>query len=115
MTAQKSKLNILWTNDNPVTAELMVFMYALNTKKKKYWDEITIIIWGATVKLVVETPKLQALIREAQELGIHVSACRSCSDQLGASDAIAELNIDLRYWGEPLTRILKENEKLITI
>jgi hypothetical protein len=115
MESQKSKLNILWTNDSPVTAELMVFMYALNMKRKKVWDEITLILWGATVKLTAENSTIQALVKEAQVLGIHVSACKACSDQLGVSELISGQGIELIYWGEPLTEIIKSGEKLITI
>jgi len=30
-----SKLNILWTNDNLVTSEFMVFMYGINANKTR--------------------------------------------------------------------------------
>lgn len=115
MNVEKSKLNILWTNDNPITAELMVFMYANFTKQQKLWDEITIIIWGATVKLVKENSKIQSLIKEAQQAGVHVSACKACSEELGAAETLDSLGIELIYWGEPLTQIIKEDEKLLTI
>jgi hypothetical protein len=52
----KNKLYILWTNDNFITAEKMVFMYGINAKKRDWWDEVTLIIWGATAKLVSENP-----------------------------------------------------------
>lgn len=32
--AKKDKLNILWTNDNFITSEKMVFMYGINARKK---------------------------------------------------------------------------------
>ncbi|MDD2219723.1 MAG: DsrE family protein [Desulfoplanes sp.] len=114
-TAHKKKLTILWTNDNPVTAELMVFMYAIHTKQHAMWDEMTIVVWGATVKLVKENPKIQSLVKKAQEAGVHISACRSCADELDATDALEDLGIELIYWGEPLTKIIQNDEKLITI
>ena len=112
---KKTKLNILWTNDNPTTAELMVFMYGINAKKRNWWDEVTIIIWGATAKLVHENGKIQGLIKEAQQEGVHVSACRSCAEKLGAAKTLESLGIEVILWGEPLTQILKDDEKLITI
>jgi hypothetical protein len=30
----KNKLTILWTNDNVITSEKMVFMYGINAKKR---------------------------------------------------------------------------------
>lgn len=111
----KNELYILWTNDNPITAEKMVFMYALNSIKQGWWDELTIIIWGATAKLVVQNEKIAPIIRELLEAGVKVSACKSCADELGVSSELAELGIEIRYWGEALTMILKSDLKLITV
>jgi len=113
--SEDSKLNILWTNDNPITSELMVFMYGINAKKRGWWDDVTIIIWGATAKLVAESPKIQELIKGAQSEGLHITACKSCVDQLGVAKSLENLEIEMIYWGEPLTKILKDDEKLITI
>ena len=112
---KKSKLYILWTNDNPITAELMVFMYGINSKKKQWWQEVTIIVWGATTKLVAENPKIQELIEEAKLEGVHISACKACADQLGLSTQLERLKIETIYWGEPLTKLLKNKEQILTI
>jgi len=37
-------LNILWTNADPITAEKMVFMYSINSLKRGWWKEVTLII-----------------------------------------------------------------------
>lgn len=113
--SENSKLHILWTNDNLITAEKMVFMYGINSKRRGWWDEVTIIIWGATVQLTSESRLIQELIEEAKLEGVHVTACQSCAEQLGVADKIAALNIELIFQGEPLTAILKNDEKLITI
>jgi len=114
MTA-KNKLTILWTNDNVITAEKMVFMYGINAKKRDWWDEVTIIIWGATAKLVSENKMIQGLIEEAKLEGVHVTACKGCTDQLGVTKILEGLDIEVVYQGVPLTQILKDDEKLITI
>ena len=112
---EKTDLYILWTNANPLTAEKMVFIYAVNSKLKGWWDNVTIIIWGATAKLVGEDLKIQNLIKEALEIGVNVTACKACVDQLGMTDLFEDLNIEVIYWGEPLTKILKNQETLITV
>ncbi len=113
--SQKSKLNILWTNADLITAEKMVFMYAVNAMRQNWWDEVTIIVWGATAKLVAENKGVQILINDAREEGIHISACRSCAGQLGVVDSLEALGLEVIYWGEPLTELIKADEKLITI
>ena len=113
--SENTKLYILWTNDNFITSEKMVFMYGINAKRQDWWDEVTIIVWGATVDLVCENEKIQDLIKEAQLEGVHITACKACADQLGASETLKGLGIEVIYWGVPLTQILQNGEKLITI
>ncbi len=109
------RIYILWTNDNPVTSDLMVCMYAHNAKKKKWWDEVTVIIWGATALLVAKDETIQYKLKEMMADGVTVSACKSCADQLGVCSEIESLGIEVKYWGEGLTDILNSNDKLLTI
>ena len=111
----KKHLHILWTNDNPITAEKMVFMYAVNSLMHGWWEEITLIVWGATAKLVSEDSNLQQKIREAIDAGVRITACRACADQLGVVDALLSLGIEVKNWGQPLTEILQKNSPLLTV
>ncbi len=112
---KKSHLYVLWTNDNPITAEKMVFMYTINSLVHGWWDEVTLIIWGATAKLVAEDPKMQELVQDAIEAGVYVTACKACADQLGVRHELEKLKVEVKYWGMPLTDVLKNGEKLLTL
>lgn len=112
---EKKHLYVLWTNDNPITAEKMVFMYTINSLLKGWWEEVTLIVWGATAKLVSENADIQEKIKAAQEAGVHITACRACAEQLGVSDDLEKMGIEVIYWGVPLTEILKGDETLLTI
>ena len=112
---EKDHLYVLWTNDNPITAEKMVFMYTINSLVHGWWEKVTLIIWGATPKLVAEDAAIQAMIKEAQQAGVHVTACKACADQLGVTQTLEALKIEVKYWGQPLTELLKNNERLLTI
>jgi len=46
---------------------------------------------------------------------VTVSACKACADQLGVTEALEEVGIEVKYWGEPLTEVLKAGEELLTI
>jgi hypothetical protein len=111
----RTHLYVLWTNDNPITAEKMVFMYTINSLIHGWWEKVTLIIWGAPAKLVAEDAGIQEKIREALKAGVHVTACKACADQLGVTEALEKLQIEVKYWGPPLTEILKNNEALLTI
>jgi len=135
--SENKHLYVLWTNDNPITAEKMVFMYTINSLIHGWWEKVTLIVWGATTKLVSENADIQEKIKETLEAGVHVTACKACADQLGVTDSLEKLGnvtackacadqlgvtdsleklgIEVIYWGVPLTEILTNNEKLLTI
>jgi hypothetical protein len=113
--AEKTTLYILWTNDNFITAEKMVFMYGMNAKIHGWWENVTLVVWGATAKLVAENERIQELIAEAREHGVYVTACKACSDQLGVSEILEAHGIDVQYLGTALTTVLKNDEKLLTL
>jgi hypothetical protein len=115
MNSKKTNLYLLWTNDNLITAEKMVFMYTINALVHGWWDKVTLIIWGATAKLVGENKDIQEKIKEALEAGVHVTACKACADQLGVTETLEKIDIEVKYWGAPLTEILKSDHKLLTI
>ena len=112
---EKTTLYILWTNDNIITAEKMVLMYATNAMRYGWWENVTLVVWGATAKLVAENERIQDLIAEARENGVYVTACKACADQLEVSGILEAHGIDVQYLGIPLTNVLKNDEKLITV
>ncbi|MBE0585890.1 MAG: DsrE family protein [Desulfofustis sp.] len=111
----KKHLYVLWTSDNRITADQMVFMYTVNALAYGWWEQVTLIIWGAPAKLVGEDEQVQAMVREAVAAGVHVSACKACADQLGVTELLESLDVEVTYWGKPLTEILKNDEKLLVI
>ncbi len=108
-------LYILWTNADPVTAEKMVFMYATNALKFAWWKQVTIIIWGSTATLTAKNASVQLHVKEMLGSGVEFSACKACADELGVTDALEELGIEVIYWGEPLTKLLRERCTLLTV
>jgi hypothetical protein len=112
---EKDLLYILWTNGDPITAEKMVFMYGLNSLLSGWWDKVTLIIWGAPAKLSAENTEIQGKIKGALDVGVHVTACKACADQLGVTETLEKMNVEVKYWGETLTKILKSGETLLTI
>ena len=109
------ELSILWTNDNPITTEKMVFLYGHNAKKKGWWKEVTVIVWGATAQLAADDPAIQARIKEMIADGVRFSACKACSDQLGVTETLESLGIETKYWGQPLTELIRGGAPLLTL
>jgi hypothetical protein len=109
------KLNILWTTDNKDTVQHMLVMYATNSRLNGWWQEVNLIIWGASAKLVGIDTQIQAEVTEMLNHGITIEACKACTDNLGVTDKLTELGINVRYMGEALTDYIKSGEKILTI
>ena len=112
---KEAHLYVLWTNADPITSEKMVLMYAINSLTHRWWESVTLIIWGATAKLVCENKDIRAKLKQALDAGVHVSACKACADQLGVTKTLESLKIEVKYWGAPLTEILSSGERIITL
>ena len=109
------KLNILWTSGEKETAMHMLSMSAINARAHGWWQEVNLIIWGASAKLAGSDPEVQERVAEMMNHGVKIEACRACSDNLGVTDKLSTLGVNVRYMGQVLTDYIKSNEKLITI
>jgi hypothetical protein len=108
-------LHILWTNADPVTAEQMVFMYAGNGVRRGWWKRVTIIIWGGPAALVAGDAAVRSQIAELREEGVEFSACRACADEIGVTSDLEALGIEVIYWGEPPTRLLRGGGLILSV
>ena len=109
------KLNILWTTDNKDTVLHMLVMYATNSRLNGWWQEVNLIVWGASAKLIGTDSQIQAEVLEMMNHGITIEGCKACCDDFGVTDKLTELGINVRYMGQPLTDYIKSGEKILTI
>ena len=111
----ESHLYIVWTTDNPITAMNMVTTYGGNSMKNDWWDEVTIILWGASQQLVATDAVIQNRVRELMDMGVKFSACKRCADDLQVTGVLEGLGVEVIYWGAPMTKLLKSGAKILTI
>ena len=110
-----NNLHILWSNADVDTSRFMVMMYARNSMLRGRWDNLTVIVWGATARLLAENEIIQEEFRIAVKAGVKFSACISCARELGVAEKLEELGVEIISWGGPLTDILKSGEHLLTV
>lgn len=115
MQNKEDHLYVLWTNADLLTSQMMLLMYTRNSKVHGWWGHVTVIIWGATAKLVAENQGIQEHIKLAQDVGVQFSACRACAKQLNVVDSLENQGIEVKYWGEGLTNLIKDNAHLLTV
>ncbi|WP_242975997.1 DsrE family protein [Desulfosporosinus sp. FKB] len=111
---EANELVVLWTSADREVALKMVFMYTFNAKTKGWWEDVCLIVWGPSSKLLSEDQELQAYMAKMIEAGVEVVACKACTDSYGITNTLEKLGIEVKYMGQPLTNILKRDAKLIT-
>jgi hypothetical protein len=109
-----SRLAVLWTSGDRDVALKTAFLYTLNAKRQGWFDEVTLIVWGPSSKLLSEDAELQERVRDMAEVGLDLVACKWCSDSYGVSEALERLGIEVKYMGAPLTEMLKADWEVLT-
>lgn len=111
---EQSKLLVVWTSGDRDVALKMVFMYADNAKLRGWWDEVQLLVWGPSSKLLSTDTELQEYVGKMKENGVILTACKACADQYGVSETLSGMGIDVKYMGVPLTEMLKSGWTTVT-
>ncbi len=112
--APKDQLAVLWTSGDAEVAHKVCFMYTHYAKKQKWFDDVTLIVWGPSSKLLAGDKELQAKVKAMIADGVKVQACKACADMYGVSDTLSNIGIEVKYMGQPLTRMLKADWEVLT-
>jgi hypothetical protein len=111
---EPSKLLVLWSSGDKDVAYMVALTYPKVAKKNGWWDQVRIIIWGPSAKLLAEEPSMLPLIKALQKEGAEVLACKWCAEQYGVAKKLEEMGVTVEFMGKPLTKMLKENWKVLT-
>ncbi len=104
---------ILSSQDREVLLEVG-FTYPFNTAVHGWMDEVKIIFFGPSEKLVVNDVEVQGRLKEALDAGIHVMACKWCADRMGIADDLEALGIEVLYVGPVISELLKSGWASLT-
>ncbi|MHC4110942.1 MAG: DsrE family protein [Planctomycetota bacterium] len=109
-----SKVAVVWTSGDSEVAHKVCFMYTHNAKKAKWFDEVVLIIWGPSSRILAGDKKLQAAVKEMMRDGVTVQACVVCADMYGVAGRLREMGIEVKGMGRPLSDMLKSDYKVLT-
>ncbi len=114
MKTETGKLAVLWTSGDPDVAEKSCLMYTHAAKRNGWFDEVVLIVWGSSSRLLAENEALQEKVKTMIEDGVVLEACIACSNMLGVTDELVALGIDVKGMGIPLTSYLKSGYHVLT-
>lgn len=115
MEDNSKKLAVLWVSGDPEVAEKMGFMYAYNAKVRGWFDEVVLIVWGPSAKLLTENEMLQDYLKKMQKAGIRTEACITCAKMYNVDHQLSEMGIDVKGMGLPLTGYLREGWQTLSL
>jgi hypothetical protein len=108
-------LLVLWTTADRETVLNMVFMYTTNARRHGWWQQVTLLVWGAATRALCEDDTLRQALKEAQNAGVGVIACRRCAEMTGVMEKLKALGVKVFYTGEYLTNWLKSGKPLLSV
>lgn len=114
MEIKKEKLAVLWVSGDPDVAEHSCLMYTHAAKRNGWFDEVVLIVWGSSSRLLAEDKVLQEKVKAMISDGVILEACVACSERLGVTEELKALGIDVKGMGVPLTEYLKSGYHVLT-
>lgn len=109
-----SQLCVVWSSSDPGVAKNVCFMYTHNAKRRGWFGDVHLVVWGPSAKLLAESEELQDEIHAMEKSGVVVEACVACAKNYGVADTLKGLGIDVKPMGEPLSDRLKRSWKVLT-
>lgn len=113
-TDNTDKLAILWTSGDIDVAERVCLMYTHAAKQNHWFDEVVLIVWGPSAKLLAENEALQNKLKAMAKDGVILEACIACANSYGVTDKLKKMGIDVKGMGMPLTDYMKKGWHVLT-
>jgi hypothetical protein len=114
MEEKTEKLAVLWVSGDRDVAEKSCLMYTHAAKRNGWFDEVVLIVWGSSSKLLAEDEALQEKVKAMIADGVILEACIVCSNGFGVTEELKALGIDVKGMGVPLSSYLKTGYHVLT-
>jgi len=114
MKTNANKLAIIWSSSDKEVAERVILMYAQGAKAQKWFEEITILVWGPATNTLAHEAHLKNTVKEMLKTGISIKACSACSESYGVTKEIEAIGIEVIPLGPLLTDYIKNDVKILT-
>ncbi|MHA1929296.1 MAG: hypothetical protein ACTSV2_12040 [Candidatus Thorarchaeota archaeon] len=86
---------------------LTALMYARNTISQNWLDDVKVMFFGPSEKLLVEDQEIALEAQNLANIGETV-ACKFLSDRDEISDKISQLGVTVDYVGSSIAKLIKE-------
>ena len=101
-----SKLLVIVATSDKEKAQTAL-MYAKNAMKRGWLDDVKVVYFGPSEKMIVEDPILSDQAQDIAEAGGSI-ACKYISDRDGVSEKIEKLGVQVEYVGNIVSDLIKD-------
>jgi hypothetical protein len=113
-SSKPGKLAVLWTSGDIDVAERVCLMYTHAAKQNNWFDEVVLIVWGPSAKLLADNEELQKKVKSMASDGVKLQACIACANSYGVADKLKKMGIEVIGMGTPLTNYMKDGWHVLT-
>lgn len=97
------KLSVVWTSGDPEVAHRVGLMYTHAARRQGWFDEVELIVWGPSQRLLVADKDVRAKVDQMREDGVVVRACVVCARSYGIVEDLEAMGLEVKPMGVPLT------------
>jgi len=111
---QQNRLAVVWASSDPEVAHKVCLMYTHAAKRKGWFQEVVLVVWGPSSRLLAADKDLRNKVKAMIADGVRVQACVVCADSYGVSERLRQMGIEVKGMGKPLTDMLTSGWKVLT-
>jgi len=111
---ENDTLIVVWSSGDRDVALKVAFMYTYNAKKRGWWENVKLVVWGPSARLLSLDRELQEYVGKMRDSGVVLEACITCADEYGVADDLRALGVDVKKMGVPLTEYYKSGMKVLS-
>lgn len=92
-------------------------MYAVNAKKNKWIENVELIFFGPSEKMIASSEsgsQVTAFLKQAIDLGITPVACKAVSDRNEITPKLAGLGLEVEYVGAKISSLINNDFQVLT-
>ena len=110
----KNEVMIVWATDNRDTILNTICLYALNAKVEGWFDDVTLVVWGASQQVASEDEEIIAKIKEMIAAGVKIVACKKYAENKYIESHLESCGIEVFYTGKLISDWAKSGKPLMT-
>lgn len=110
-------LVIIASGEEAPDKALTGMMYAVNAKKNKWIENVSLIFFGPSEKFIAKAEsdsRASQLLKTAIELGITPVACKAISDGNELTASLQNLGFEVEYVGLTISSYIKKDYQVLT-